>query len=92
MNIVYLIGNGFDLNLGLQTKYQHFYDYYLTHSEGNDSPHIKDLKDHIKNNRENWSDLEFALGDYLRMINTDDAVTLHDHLVDHLSKHCPVPK
>ena len=29
MNIVFLIGNGFDLNLGLKTRYRNFYDYYV---------------------------------------------------------------
>ena len=29
MEIAYLIGNGFDLNLGLKTRYDDFYDYYI---------------------------------------------------------------
>jgi hypothetical protein len=28
MNIVYIIGNGFDLNLKLDTSYRDFYEYY----------------------------------------------------------------
>ena len=28
MKVVYLIGNGFDLNLGLKTSYSDFYTYY----------------------------------------------------------------
>ena len=31
MKVVYLIGNGFDLNLGLKTSYSDFYTYYLNH-------------------------------------------------------------
>lgn len=27
--ITFLIGNGFDLNVGLNTKYEHFYKYYI---------------------------------------------------------------
>lgn len=29
MNILYLIGNGFDLAQGLKTKYTDFYPYYI---------------------------------------------------------------
>lgn len=29
MKLVYLIGNGFDINLGLKTKFRQFYNYYL---------------------------------------------------------------
>ena len=29
MNIVYLFGNGFDRNLGLNTDYKSFYNYYM---------------------------------------------------------------
>ena len=28
MNVLYLIGNGFDLRLGLPTRYEDFLDYY----------------------------------------------------------------
>ena len=28
MKILYIIGNGFDLNIGLKTSYTNFYDYY----------------------------------------------------------------
>ena len=27
MNITFLIGNGFDLNLGIETRYNQFYEY-----------------------------------------------------------------
>ena len=29
MNIVHVIGNGFDLNQGLPTSYAHFYEFYF---------------------------------------------------------------
>ena len=29
MQTVFLLGNGFDVNLGLKTRYAEFYDYYL---------------------------------------------------------------
>lgn len=59
MNIVYILGNGFDINLGLKTQYQEFYDSL----SGGNSHSIwsqklqKDLKD-IKR----WADMELGLG------------------------------
>lgn len=35
MNVTFLLGNGFDLNLGLSTSYKDFYSYY-TKKEPND--------------------------------------------------------
>ncbi len=30
MKVIYIIGNGFDINLGMKTKYSDFYTYYQT--------------------------------------------------------------
>ena len=32
MNITFLIGNGFDINLGLKTRYSDFYPYFIEKS------------------------------------------------------------
>lgn len=88
MNIVYLIGNGFDLNLGMRTKYEHFYEYYLPICENDNILHIKNLKNTIEKEKDNWSDLESALGKYLNNdMGREDAVALHDHLIEHLPKY-----
>ena len=42
MQILYIIGNGFDLNLGLKTNYNHFYEYYNTVKSDNEI--VKKLK------------------------------------------------
>lgn len=69
MNIVYLIGNGFDLNLGMKTSYKDFYEkYYCLEKSPNDN--IEKLKKEIKGNIESWSDLELALGNYTNKVNT----------------------
>ena len=63
MNILYVIGNGFDINVGLKTDYQSFYDYYL--SEPSRSEDILKLKHHLSSERyETWADLELGLGKY----------------------------
>ncbi|SHG26768.1 Bacteriophage abortive infection AbiH [Salegentibacter echinorum] len=71
MQILYIIGNGFDLNLGLKTSYKDFYDSYK--SENSDNENIALLKKNISNNYKNWSDLELALGHY-----TDELKSLEE--------------
>lgn len=61
MNIVFLLGNGFDINLGLKTSYLDFLQYYL--SQKTDNSDINALKDEIKKNISLWSDLEMRLGE-----------------------------
>lgn len=80
MNIVYLIGNGFDINIGLKTSYEDFYDYYL--KLGTDKSNIKKIKDCLRErkNIELWSDLEYALGECSRMY--DNARDFQEVLLD----------
>jgi len=88
MNIVYLIGNGFDINLGMNTRYTDFYNYYLSLPQDNDNNAVKRFKKRLKENFLNWSDLEYALGaKYLNKINEKDAVNIHKHITMHLPKY-----
>jgi len=70
MNIVYLIGNGFDINLDLKTSYSSFYKHY--NKIESDSDRVKQLKKKINHSSENWSDLEEALGRYTSNINSTE--------------------
>ena len=67
MNTVFLIGNGFDINLGLPTRYHQFYRYYVG-QEVNDPPEVAKLKNHLREylsgENQYWSDLEQAMGQY----------------------------
>lgn len=63
MNITFLIGNGFDLNLKLNTRYSDFYKYYIK----NDPKDM--LSKSIKKDYEMWSDLEIGLGEFLKNVN-----------------------
>lgn len=60
MDITFLIGNGFDVNLGLKTKYRDFYKYYLK-CETSDF-NILNFKSEISDNWSKWSDAEQAFG------------------------------
>jgi len=63
MNIVFLLGNGFDINLGMKTGYKDFYKNAYKPQAG-DSELIKKLKKKIENDIETWADLETKLGLY----------------------------
>lgn len=65
---LFILGNGFDLNLNLPTSYKHFYRYYS--SQSSESEAIKKLKEHIiQYEDQNWSDLEVGLGKYTQQID-----------------------
>lgn len=62
MNITFLIGNGFDRNLGLNTTYSDFVTHYKK-----STPKTKALEkfhEYIKENEELWSAAEIAMGEY----------------------------
>lgn len=87
MNIVYLIGNGFDINIGLKTRYKDFYDYYLSLDPISDNEQVKKLKSHLKEKLSTedkyWSDLEIALGNYTtNFSNLDELEAAYNDLND----------
>ena len=81
MNIAFLIGNGFDLNLGLSTRYDDFFEHYRVESQ-DDSREVKALKESINKYFENsgyddldginWSNAEVAFGKFTAYFSNDD--------------------
>ena len=70
MNVTFLIGNGFDLNLGLDTTYKDFIKgYQFTTSK--DTDNIKNFKKILKEdrNKELWAQAEIAFGQYTSSFN-----------------------
>ncbi|MDE6472538.1 MAG: bacteriophage abortive infection AbiH family protein [Clostridia bacterium] len=91
MRTTFLLGNGFDINLGLETSFRKFYDYYLKRDNNNNV--IKKFKDDLSENLENWSDLEIALGEYSKNFNKkseqdfiDLLIDIQDNLAEYLDK------
>lgn len=86
MNITFLLGNGFDINLGLNTRYKDFYKYYTQQPSKNVL--IEELKNNIGKNHKTWADLEIALGDYLKNIrDADDFDVIFEDILEHLAVH-----
>ena len=65
MNITFLVGNGFDINLGLDTRYTDFYPKYL------DKGYNDIISNAIADNYDNWADLEIALGKLLKNVTPE---------------------
>lgn len=83
MNTTYLIGNGFDLNLGLDTRYLNFYDYYKKQEPKSEL--IKKFKNDLCNNYDIWADLESALGKYTHNYSSiDDFIKIYYDIYDNL--------
>lgn len=80
MKIVYLIGNGFDINLGLKTSFRNFYDYYLKQESLDET--VKKFKTELDKNIEVWSDLEVALGNYAEHFSKDTVLDFRNLLID----------
>lgn len=87
MNVTYIIGNGFDLNLGLKTGYQDFYDYYIEVPSPNS--HVELLKNTIKQDGYKlWSDLEVGLGKIsAKYEKVEDFIAALEDVSDHLRKY-----
>lgn len=72
MNVLLILGNGFDLNLGFPTAYSHFYDFYLDKDLHPDDTRRNVLKESLYDWKNqlgtdqkdiiDWSDLELAIG------------------------------
>lgn len=75
MNVTFLIGNGFDLQLGMRTDYKSFLEWYVNLLT--DDPEIARFRDHLKNEGAIWwSDAEIAMGEYLENF-TDETITTY---------------
>lgn len=84
MNLVLLVGNGFDVKLGMKTRYPQFYEWYK------ERPHSKSFavnlfRKDINVNSEDWADLEKAVGIYHKNLSSEvDSKAIFDDLLANL--------
>ena len=90
MNVLYILGNGFDKAQGMATSYPEFYK-YLTENIKGGSPLLEKMKSAITENTILWSDMESGLGEFTSA--TNNAVEfdnfyfeLSEHLQNYLKK------
>lgn len=79
MNVVFLIGNGLDIQNGMKTRYTDFYNYIL---DQKDTEQINNnlLYKNIKERTAEWSDFEIALGKFTRKVDSQSADKFLDDL------------
>lgn len=63
MKITFLIGNGFDIGMGMKSKFSDYFPVYIEQSKSKKIS-LKGLADHIEEDKENWSYFERQLGYY----------------------------
>lgn len=92
MNITFLIGNGFDVNLGLATRYTDFYPTYIKANEHlPDDNCIKKFCMQIDKDYKNWSDFEYAFSQFATGTYTEIGKILADfdnRFASHLKAEC----
>lgn len=95
MNITFLIGNGFDVNLGLKTRYVDFYKYYVNQDNPDALDAVKrfksEINDFIKEETKkqdeatiDWRDLEVALGKWTPNLKAEEVEPLYLDIIDSL--------
>ena len=76
-HVTFLIGNGFDLNVGLKTRYTDFYKIYAKENAA-DSDAISRFKKEILRDEadgwQNWMDFEIGLGQQSKLFDSDTPV------------------
>lgn len=70
MKITFMLGNGFDIGLGLDTSYESFYQHYCSNTD-KDNENIKKFKAYLAKRQDedvkkiiDWSDFEMAFGQH----------------------------
>lgn len=88
MNITFLIGNGFDVGLGIKTSYSKFYEWYCPKVSKHE--HINEFRRNIKDDvsrdvpaeEKTWADFELGLGQYTANFDAETVELFLDCLED----------
>lgn len=89
MNVTFLIGNGFDINLELNTSYSAFYNYLIKkypieENDKKDMPMLLKIVNEINNDKSKpmeeklWSDFEIGLGLFTKNITVNEIDEFND--------------
>ena len=61
MIITFMIGNGFDVGLGMRSRFKDFFPVYLANSVSKEDD-IKQLSEKIGDHYDTWADFELQMG------------------------------
>lgn len=71
MKILFILGNGFDINAGLKTAYPSFYERYVNLPSSREC--VERMKKAIKHGKDaTWADLEEGLGEFSATCTKND--------------------
>ena len=91
MNITFMIGNGFDINLGLSTKYTDFINVYRKIQDQDNELIRKFKKEIIECDLPLWSNAELAFGKQTSLLNesftVEDYCSCHSHFCRSLANY-----
>ena len=78
-NAVYIIGNGFDIRMGMPTGYPDFLKHYETSKATSEEINaikirfFKRMNQEKAKGKDRWADLEVALGDFTKEVDNIEA-------------------
>lgn len=81
MNVTFLIGNGFDIGMGMNSRFKDFFPIYQALSRNKDK-RIRMLADEIGEDYETWAAFEVALGQYTVKFDSSTKQDFLDQLKD----------
>ena len=89
--ITFILGNGFDLNLGMKTKYTDMYFGYM--EEPSNSKNIEKFKNVLENQIpfDKWGDFELGMAEYAKTLSSEHELVecvrdFKRYLVEHLER------
>ena len=89
--ITFILGNGFDLSLHMETSYSHIYSTYVDTPSSSDT--IAAFKNELRNRApfDKWSDFEMGMAEYAESLSSEDELVecvrdFKQHMVEHLRK------
>ncbi|MCL2386843.1 MAG: bacteriophage abortive infection AbiH family protein [Defluviitaleaceae bacterium] len=75
--MLFIIGNGFDIAMGLKTSFRDFVNWYLSQKDETEDERVQKFKNKIQSDIEtdvhSWADLEIKLGEYTAEYKADEA-------------------
>lgn len=88
MKLLLVLGNGFDINLGLPTSFRNFLEYYKTPIAEEDPLAVQQLKQYIAGDIDTWADLESQLGKTVAKYKEEaEFLTAYKHLKTELQNY-----
>lgn len=81
MQITFLIGNGFDIGLGMKSRFSDFFPVYIQQAEGKEKT-LKDFAKEIDEHCEEWSYFEEQLGKYSSKFTMDNKDVMREQVTD----------